>query len=103
MAIIPAGTNWKPSGTLHTFSEWLRCKDAPTEPPQSHSQSQKRHKDDDPRLIQYESMTPIATMIWAIPVILPRTSFGAHSETKVGATAEIPPIPSPAMTRPEYM
>ena len=52
------------------------------------------------RLIQYDSMTPTATMIWNKPVIRPRTSLGEHSETYAGATAEMAPIPTPATTRP---
>ena len=51
-------------------------------------------------MIKYESMTPIATMIWNMPVMRPRTSLGQHSDTNAGATAEIAPMPSPAITRP---
>ena len=40
------------------------------------------------------------TKTWARPVILPRTSFGEHSETKAGATAEMPLMPKPEMVRP---
>lgn len=42
----------------------------------------------------------MATMIWNMPVILPRTFFGQHSETYAGATAEMPPMPRPETTRP---
>ena len=52
------------------------------------------------RLMKYEIMTPMATMIWNRPVIRPRTSFGEHSDTYAGATAEIAPTPTPATTRP---
>jgi hypothetical protein len=39
--------------------------------------------------MKYEIITPTATVIWNRPVILPRTSFGEHSETNAGATALI--------------
>ena len=54
----------------------------------------------DSQFTKYEIITPVATMIWKRPVILPRTSLGAHSDTKAGETAEMPPIPNPEMTRP---
>ena len=39
-------------------------------------------------------------MTWKVPVILPRTSLGEHSDTYAGATADIPPMPNPDITRP---
>ena len=33
------------------------------------------------QFIKYESMTPMATMIWNIPVMRPRTCVGEHSHT----------------------
>lgn len=50
-----------------------------------------------PRTRQIKSLL---TMIWNKPVIRPRTSFGEHSETYAGDTAEMAPIPMPDMTRP---
>ncbi len=60
----------------------------------------KRVENDDSQLIKYDIMTPTATMIWKQPVMRPRTSFGQHSDTNAGATAEMAPIPTPATTRP---
>ena len=42
-------------------------------------------------------------MSWKRPVIRPRTSFGEHSATYAGATAEIAPMPTPEMIRPAYI
>lgn len=72
------------------------------------------------QLMKYEIMTPVETclewsiplvlvrrkinkaftMTWKVPVILPRTSLGEHSDTYAGATADIPPMPNPEITRP---
>jgi len=47
-----------------------------------------------------EKINKALTMTWKVPVILPRTSLGEHSDTYAGATADIPPMPNPEITRP---
>lgn len=112
MAIRPAGTSWNARGILQTLKPDLICKLIPTifvrqVKSKNNAVSMGRRQLEGnrgyfkySRLIKYDSMTPTATMIWNRPVIRPRTSFGEHSETKAGATAEIAPIPTPAMTLP---
>ncbi|KAJ7455794.1 hypothetical protein FB451DRAFT_1184088 [Mycena latifolia] len=40
---------------------------------------------------------------WNRPVMRPRTSLGLHSETNAENNAQIPPMPIPVITRPEYI